>query len=293
MKRSDLEDESNGWKVNDRVVIRATITTFGDLESTVAAAAPAFAPPSTLSADLKSMLDSGRASDIALYCGDRQFPAHRFVLRARSPYFEGLFASSMRDADADGLPIADTEPDVFEQLLLWVYTGEVAEAALQAKDMLEHLLMVANRYECDGLKLLCEAKLCEGLTVENAATRLVLSEQAEADELKEVCLDFIKPNVAAVMGTEGWKDVVSAGGELVSEVMAFVMGAPTDGKGKGKKRTADEAGLSAQDAEVEEMRGWKVARLREALQGRGLATAGLKAELVERLESAIRGIGHR
>ena len=37
------------------------------------------------------------------------------------------------------------------------------------------------------------------------------------------------------------------------------------------------------------MRGWKVARLRTALQGRGLATAGLKEELVDRLERAIRG----
>ena len=129
--------------------------------------------------------------------------------------------------------------------------------------------------------------------MENVATRLVLSERFEADELKEACLDFIKPNAAAVMGTEGWKGVESAGGKLVSEVMAFVMGVPTGGKGegegKGKKRTADEAGLSAQDAEVEEMREWKVAQLRRALQGRGLATGGLKAELVERLERAIRG----
>ena len=95
------------------------------------------------------------------------------------------------------------------------------------------------------------------------------------------------------MGTEGWKDVMAAGVGLVSEAMAVLAGVPTAGKGKGKKRTAGEAGLSAQDAEVEEMREWKVARLREALQGRGLATAGLKAELVERLERAIRGIGQR
>ena len=119
-----------------------------------------------------------------------------------------------------------------------------------------------------------------------------LAEQAEADGLKEACLEFIKPNVVAVMRTEGWKDVVSAGAELVSEVLAVLAGALTGGKGNGKKRTADEAGLSAQDAEVEEMRGWKVARLREALQGRGLATGGLKAELVQRLELAIRGPGN-
>ena len=165
----------------------------------------------------------------------------------------------------------------------------MAEAALQAKDMLEHLLMAANRYECGGLKLLCEAKLCEGLAVENAATRLVLAEQAEADELKEVCRELIKPNAAAVMGTEGWKDVMAAGVELVNEVLALLAGPST--AAKGKKRTADEAGLSAQDAEVEEMREWKMARLRGALQGRTLSTKGRRAELVERLERAIRGSG--
>lgn len=38
-----------------------------------------------------------------------------------------------------------------------------------------------------------------------------------------------------------------------------------------------------------ETSGRSVARLHEALQGRGLATAGLRAELVGRLERAIRG----
>ena len=266
----------------------AAITTFGVLESTVAAAAPAFTPPNTVTADFNSMLASGYNSDIALYCGHRQFDAHRSILGTRSPYFKGLFASTMRDAAADGLPITDTEPDVFEQLLLWVYTGEVAEAALQAKDMLEHLLMAANRYECGGLKLLCEAKLCEGLSVENVATRLVLAEQAEADELKEACLELIKPNAAAVMGTEGWKDVAS-NNALVNEVLALVAGAPTADSGKGKKRTADEAGLSAQDAQFEDMREWKMARLREALHGRALSIEGRRPELVARLECAIQG----
>ena len=50
-------------------------------------------------------------------------------------------------------------------------------------------------------------------------------------------------------------------------------------------------GLSAQDAEVEEMREWKVARLREALQRRKLSIKGRRPELVERLERALRGEG--
>ena len=74
---------------------------------------------------------------------------------------------------------------------------------------------------------------------------------------------------------------------LMNEVVALLAGAPTGGKGK--KRTADEAELSAEDEAVEEMRGWKVARLREELQGRGLDTKGRKGELVERLERAMKG----
>ena len=88
------------------------------------------------------------------------------------------------------------------------------------------------------------------------------------------------------MQTEGWKDVAS-NNALMNEVVALLAGIPTDGKGK--KRTADEAELTAEDEAVEEMRGWKVARLREELQGRGLDTKGRKGELVERLERAMKG----
>ena len=98
---------------------------------------------------------------------------------------------------SDSLEITDTDPDVFDQLLRWIYVEEVDEGAIEAFG--EHLLMGANRYELGGLKLLMETKLCEGLSIENVATRLVLGEQAEADQLKECCLEFIKPNAAAVM----------------------------------------------------------------------------------------------
>ena len=102
-----------------------------------------------------------------------------------------------RSRNSDGLEITDTDPDVFEQLLRWIYVDEIDEGAIEAFG--EQILMGANRYELGGLKLLVEAKLGEGLTTDNVATRLVLGEQAEADQLKECCLEFIKPNAAAVM----------------------------------------------------------------------------------------------
>ena len=102
--RSELEDESKGWKVNDRVMIRATITTYGHLESTVTAgpAAAVFTPPESWRSDMRALLSAGRAADIALYCGPREFAAHRTILRARSQYFEALFSSRWSDANRYG-----------------------------------------------------------------------------------------------------------------------------------------------------------------------------------------------
>ena len=237
--RSMIEDESKGWKINDRVIIRATITTHGDLESTTIT--PVMIPPSTVVADFKTMLDSGYASDLVLYVSDREFKVHRNILGSRSPYFKVLFASSMCDANSRDLKITDTEPLVFEQLLTWIYTGEVDNDALQVEHRPEHLLMSANRYECIGLKQLCESKLCDRLSVENVSPRLVLSEQVDAHMLKKKCLVFIKYNTKAVRQTEGWKGV-EKNNSLLNEILALLAGDTPTPTTVGKKRTADEAG---------------------------------------------------
>ena len=46
--------------------------------------------------------------------------------------------------------------------------------------------MDANRYELGGLKMLCESGLCTTINSNNVAERLVLSEQMQVDQLKEV-----------------------------------------------------------------------------------------------------------
>ena len=295
IQQSVLEDESTGFKVDDRVVLRFSVTTHGEIRSTVNAAASPFMPPSTTTADMAIVFSSGYMSDITISCEERSFRCHRCVLGGRSEFFRGLFASSMRDADSSTHTVIDVEPDVLEQLLLWIYTGEVAEAALQAEDMLEHLLMAAIQYACGGLKLLCEAKLCGGLTVENASTRLVLSEQAEADELKESCLDFINQNMSAVIETEGWKDVQAAGVGLVQEVLSAAT-ANVFGKIGNNQRRQEEGQLQLGHPEtsmqrtVDEYISLRMARLKALLVERGLNPEGRRRQLAERLEAAGRQV---
>lgn len=61
--------------------------------------------------------------------------------------------------------------------------------------MAQHLLAAADRYGLDRLRLICEAKLCEGVSVDTVATTLALAEQHHAAQLKKVCLQYAAQNL--------------------------------------------------------------------------------------------------
>jgi speckle-type POZ protein len=73
--------------------------------------------------------------------------------------------------------------------------------------MYQHLLVAADRYNVERLKLICEYKLCKNIDVHKVATILTLAEQHHCIVLKKLCLDLlgVPANLKAVMGTEGFK----------------------------------------------------------------------------------------
>ena len=91
---------------------------------------------------MTSLMTSGKASDITIHVGHLSFPAHRTILRARSPYFKGMFSSSMLEADSEDIKEVATEPETFEVIFKFIYTDTVDDAAMKA--MGEDLLKVCQ-----------------------------------------------------------------------------------------------------------------------------------------------------
>ena len=56
---------------------------------------------------------------------------------------------------------------------------------------MQHLLVAADRYGLDRLRLMCEEKLCSWLDVQSVATTLALTEQHQCVQLRDICLRFI------------------------------------------------------------------------------------------------------
>ena len=88
--------------------------------------------------------------------------------------------------------------------------------------MVQHLLVAADRFDITRLRAICEARLCEMMEVETAATTLALAEQSRAQALKGACLDFIAANLADVMLTDGYKHMEVSCPQLASELLRTV-----------------------------------------------------------------------
>eukprot|EP00198_Chlamydomonas_reinhardtii_P009338 XP_001698675.1 predicted protein [Chlamydomonas reinhardtii] len=125
-------------------------------------------PAASLMRPLSANLADVSAADLTICVGERRFPCHRTILAARCDYFKHRLASdAFADARAAELELPDADPDAFELLLRWLYTGGAA-AAIPA----EHARSVAELADRLLLPELCAAALASVAGSVTAATVL-------------------------------------------------------------------------------------------------------------------------
>ncbi|CAN6305185.1 unnamed protein product [Urochloa humidicola] len=105
--------------------------------------------------------------------------------------------------------VDDMEPRVFKALLYFVYNDSLPETKKEREwriTMSHQLLVAADRYGLDRLKLMCEEKLCRYIDVGTVATFLMLADQHHCQGLKKACFNFLSSpeNLREVMATDGF-----------------------------------------------------------------------------------------
>ncbi|VAI27289.1 unnamed protein product [Triticum turgidum subsp. durum] len=164
----------------------------------------------------RELLQSEQGADVRFIVGGETFAAHRCVLAARSPVFKAELFGAMKESSAAGIHIHGMRPEVFRNLLQFVYTEELPSVTQEEEDeaaMAQHLLVAADRYGMERLKLLCENRLCEHINVNTVVTTLVLAEQHGCPGLKESCFQFLlnssSTTLEAVIATDDFDNVLS------------------------------------------------------------------------------------
>ncbi|EEE50985.1 hypothetical protein OsJ_31572 [Oryza sativa Japonica Group] len=85
----------------------------------------------------------------------------------------------------------------------------------------QHLLVAADRYGMERLKLLCEEKVVEYIDRGSVATLMALAEQHHCQALKEACFRFLesKETLNAVMATDGFLHLMQSCPSLVKDLV--------------------------------------------------------------------------
>ncbi|CAL4916797.1 unnamed protein product [Urochloa decumbens] len=160
------------------------------------------------------LLLTENGADVVFEVGSQTFAAHRCVLAARSPVFKAELFGTMKESVTTGIVcIDDIEAQVFKALLYFIYTDSLPKAKKEEGEeeeddvMSQHLLVAADKYNLERLKLICEDKLCKYIDVGTVATILALAEQHHCTRLKKACFDFLSSptNLKAAVDTDGFK----------------------------------------------------------------------------------------
>jgi speckle-type POZ protein len=107
-----------------------------------------------LSTHFEELFNSMQISDVILNIRGREFPAHKVILAARSKYFAAMFEHPMKEQSTNQIEIEDIKPEVFQELLRFIYTGRISTAKM--KTMAAGLFIAADKYLLDDLKMKCE-----------------------------------------------------------------------------------------------------------------------------------------
>ncbi|RCV39122.1 hypothetical protein SETIT_8G198500v2 [Setaria italica] len=219
VKATDMESSLKGHSFR----IRCDVTVMKETCVDPTAAKSLTVPPSDLHQHLGALLESEVGGDVTFDVGGEQFTAHKYVLAARSPVLMAELFGPMKENTMSSLQVHDVEPRVFKAMLHFIYNDSLPEIDEDDEvGMAQHLLVAADKYGLQRLKVMCEAMLLKHVDTSAVATTLTLAEQHGCEGLKEGCFRFMRypGNTKAVMASEGFQHLRTSCPFLIEEMLA-------------------------------------------------------------------------
>jgi speckle-type POZ protein len=221
-----FDQAKSSYLEGDTLTVQCTLTVLKEVQVPVPVK-EVCVPSSNLSQHLTELLHSGTGADVTFVVSGDSFPAHKNILAARSPVFMAELFGEMKEKRSRHIEVKEVEAATFKAMLHFIYADMVPELDEQPLDaaamaMAQHLLVAADRYGLDRLKLICEAKLSTEINDHTAATTLAIAEQHHCPQLKAKCVEFILSTTEildAVLKTEGYKHLEASCPSLLTELL--------------------------------------------------------------------------
>ncbi|XP_068628395.1 speckle-type POZ protein homolog [Battus philenor] len=140
--------------------------------------------------DFGALLDDPVGSDFTIESSEgEKFQVHKFLLSSQSEVFKAMLKEETAEYQNSYVKLIDIEKADLQGILEFIYTGTVKKLA---NYNCVNLLMLADRYNLDGLKDLTQHVLYYQISADNVFDILVLADMYNADMLKLAAIKFIK-----------------------------------------------------------------------------------------------------
>ena len=207
-------------------------------------------PPATLGANLLSLLDEGKHTDMKFIVEGREIKAHSLILAARSEVFDRELNGGMQESLSKVVTIIDADQSTFEMFISFLYTDDLEELETKMKKLstpdkvassstdsidvksrsfcvlLQSMLMVSHKYEVQRLRMWCEQKLCDFVCKDEVCSILCQAHLFGAEQLEKACLSFIKTWKESVMATPGFGTLSAEWPEVMLKLNIFMADLP-------------------------------------------------------------------
>ncbi|XP_062972512.1 kelch-like protein 40 [Elgaria multicarinata webbii] len=147
---------------------------------------------------LKDLLDHSKFLDCVLKAKGKEFPCHRLVLAACSPYFRAMFLSDMEESKKKEISLEEVDPEVLGKILHYIYTSELEITEQNVQD----IFSVANMFQIPSIFTVCVSFLQKRLCLSNCLAIFRLGLMLDCARLAVAARDFICDRFALISRDE-------------------------------------------------------------------------------------------
>ncbi|XP_037409314.1 BTB/POZ and MATH domain-containing protein 3-like [Triticum dicoccoides] len=195
-----------------------------------------------LSSESKSTRPACMLPNVTFVVEQAEIQAHRLVLAMRSPVFAAELLGDMREGTTRHIMVDDMSASTFRAMLRFIYTDKLnikrkaSDVALRSQrgckekraarrrvDMALDLLVAADRYDLEKLRLMCDKILSENIDVDSVTpTLMVVHGRLSCRQLEASCIDYLASDddvYANVKAMEEYKELEESCWSFTADVM--------------------------------------------------------------------------
>lgn len=171
-------------------------------------------PQSTIISDFRDLINNETLSDVTFLVEEQPVYAHKLMLM-RSAYFKALILGEMRESRLSTIRIEQVSHHIFLTILEYLYTDQVKIPFDCAMELFE----AADLFCIPRLKTMCEKRMLQSISVENAAAIFHAADMHSALALRQKAKKYILSHFEEISKTACFEDVGRSNIELVFELL--------------------------------------------------------------------------